>query len=100
MRKLRIALAAASILAGGIIAAPSLYAQGDKAPSGSTGDQGMMRGMMRGGMMGQDGMMGMMKQMSNMMDQCSKMMSSAGRGERQPGDQPKKDAPPAPENKG
>lgn len=96
MRKLRIALAVASILTGGIIAAPTLYAQSDRPPSDSTGGQRMMRD----GMMGQDGMMGMMKQMSQMMDQCSRMMSGAGRGERQPGDQPKKDAPPAPENKG
>jgi hypothetical protein len=90
MRKLGTALAVVSVLTGGIIAAPTLYAQSDQPPSGSPGDQRTMRG----------GMMGMMKQMSEMMGQCSKMMGSAGRGERQPGDQPKKDTPPAPENKG
>lgn len=90
MRKLRMALAAASIFAMGLVAAPALYAQSGQAPSGAGR-----------GMMGQDGMMSMMTQMGQMMDQCSKMMSSAAQGERQPHEQ-KKDAPPpaAPENKG
>ena len=54
-----------------LIAAPTLYAQGDQAPSGPKTDQPAMRG----GMMGQGGMMNMMQQMSQMMEQCNKMMS-------------------------
>ena len=64
-----------TLMAGAaLIAAPSLYAQGDQAPSGPKTDQPAMQG----GMMGQGGtggMMNMMQQMSQMMEQCNKMMS-------------------------
>jgi hypothetical protein len=97
MRKLGIAFVAVAILGTGIIAAPTLYAQGGQAPSGPTGGQGMMRdGMMGPG--GMSGMMGMMQQMTQMMDQCNAMMT--GRSGDRPNDQWRKDAPATPEKKG
>ena len=67
-------VALALVAGAALIAAPSLYAQGDQSPSGPKTDQPAMQG----GMMGQGGMggmMNMMQQMSQMMDQCNKMMS-------------------------
>lgn len=96
MRKFTKTLLPAAILVTGVMAAPSLYAQGDQAPSGS-----MMR---NGGMMGDKstkddgGMMGMMKmmtQMSQMMDRCNNMMS-----DNRPNEQWRKNAPSEPEKKG
>lgn len=99
MRKLTKALLPAAILIVGVMAAPSLYAQGDKRPSGSMMGRDMMGdkstkddGAMMGDMMG---MMKMMKQMSQMMDHCNNMMSDS-----RPNDQWRKDAPAEPEKKG
>src|SRR5713226_2729654 len=66
MHKLGKALLLGSLLVAGTVAAQSLYAQGDGEPSGSM----MGHGMMRGGT-GEGGMMGTMKQMSEMTDHCS-----------------------------
>lgn len=71
MRKLTKALAAAAILAVGVMAASSLYAQGDPGSSG------------------------MMKQMSQMADHCNNMMSHS-----RPNDQWRRNAPSEPEKKG
>lgn len=57
----------ASILAGGLAAAPAIYAHDSSSGSGST---------MGRGMMGEGGMMGMMGQMSSMMENCSQMMQA------------------------
>ena len=60
-----------------LVAAPSLYAQGDQTPTAPKTDQPAMQGGMmgQGGMGGMGGMMNMMQQMSRMMDHCNKMMS-------------------------
>lgn len=74
MRKLTTAFLVGSMLAAGVMAAPSLYAQGSHEPSGSM----MGHGMMRDKSTKDEGeMMGMMKQMSQMMDHCSNMMSDS-----------------------
>lgn len=91
MRKLKPTLAIVSIVAAGIVAAPTLYAQTNQTPSGSTGGQGMMRD----GMMGQGGMMGMMQQMTQMMDQCNRMMGARGGNQNE-----QKPTPSEPEKKG
>ena len=94
MRKLTTALLLASILAAGVAAAPSIYAQTNQEPSGSMMGQGMMGDRStknEGGMMG---MMKMMQQMSQMMDHCSNMMG----GDR-PNDQ-WQNTPSQPEKKG
>ena len=94
MRNTTKLLAAASMLAAISLAAPSLYAQGEKPPSGSPSGPGMMRD----GMMGQGGM-GMMQQMTQMMESCNKMMSArrdSGGGQKE--DQ--KPTPSDPEKKG
>ena len=62
MRKHLKRLLVASILAGGLAAAPALYAHDAGGGSGS---------MMEHGMMGQGGTMGMMGQMSSMMENCN-----------------------------
>ena len=87
MRKTTTTLLLASTLVAGATAAPLLYAQ----PSGS---------MMGHGMMGDKntndrGMMGMMKQMSEMMDHCNGMM-----GDRRPNEQWRKTSPSQPEKRG
>ena len=91
MRKFTTTLLLASTLAAGAMAAPSLYGQSDHQPSGS---------MMGHGMMGDKntndrGMMGMMKQMSEMMDHCNGMM-----GDRRPNEQWRKTSPSQPEKRG
>lgn len=91
MRKLTKAILPTAILVAGIIAAPALYAQGDRGSSGSMMGHGMMGDNDRsdgGGMMG---MMKMMGQMSQMMDHCNNMMSDG-----RPNDQWRKDAPSEP----
>lgn len=95
MRKVTTALLLASILAAGVAAAPSIYAQTNQEPSGSMMGHGMMRDKStknEGGMMG---MMHMMQQMSQMMDHCSNMM-----GDSRPNDQWPKTTPSEPEKKG
>ena len=96
MRKLTKALLPAAILAVGVMAAPSLYAQGEQGPSGSTMHHGMMGDKSTkndGGMMDDMmGMMKMMKQMSQMMDHCNNMMSDS-----RPNEQWQKHAPSGPE---
>ena len=92
MRKLTTTFLLASTLVGGAMAAPSLYAQGSRESSGSMMDHGMM-----GDKNTKDkgGMMGMMKQMSEMADHCSNMMNDS-----RPNDQWRKNAPLEPEKKG
>src|SRR3546814_7439076 len=65
------ALAVTSAIATGLVAAPALYAVE------SEGAEGQMMGT---SMMGEGGMMGMMQQMSKMMEGCGKMMQSAAPG--------------------
>ena len=75
MRKHLKTLLVASILAGGLAAAPAIYAHDSGGGSGS---------MMGRGMMGQSGMMGMMGQMSSMMENCSQMMQAMMGDGREP----------------
>jgi hypothetical protein len=88
MRKTATTLLLVSTLVAGAMAAPSLYGQ----PSDS---------MMGHGMMGdkntsdKGGMMGMMKQMSEMMDHCNSMMSG-----RRPNDQWRRTTPSTPDQSG
>ena len=87
MRKFTTTLLLASTLVAGAMAAPLLYGR----PSNS---------MMGHGMMGDKntndrGMMGMMKQMSEMMDHCNGMM-----GDRRPNEQWRKTSPSQPEKRG
>ena len=91
MRRTTTTLLLASTLAAGAMAAPSLYGQSDHQPSGS---------MMGHGMMGDKntndrGMMGMMKQMSEMMDHCNSMMN-----DWRPNDQWRRTAPSTPDKSG
>lgn len=99
MRNVTKALVLAAILVAGVMAAPSLYAQGDQGPSGSMMGHRMMddNGTKDdGGMMGEmKGMKKMMKQMSQMMDHCDNMMSDS-----RPNDQWRKSLPSEPEKKG
>ena len=92
MRKVTTALLLASTLVAGAMVAPSLYAQGSRESSGSMMDHGMMGDK---NTKGKGGMMGTMKQMSEMMDHCSNMMSDG-----RPNDQWRKNAPSEPEKKG
>jgi hypothetical protein len=88
MRKFTTTLRLASTLVAGAMAAPLLYGR----PSNS---------MMGHGMMGdkntsdEGGMMGMMKQMSEMMDHCNSIMS-----DRRPNDQWRRTAPSTPDKSG
>ena len=87
MRKTTTTLLLAAALVAGAMAAPSLYGQ----PSDS---------MMGHGMMGDKntddrGMMGMMKQMGEMIGHCNGMMS-----DRRPNDQWRRNAPSAPDKSG
>jgi len=100
MRKTTTALLFASILSVGAMTAPTLHAEGNDGSSGSM----MGHGMMGHGMMGDKdskgggeimGMMKMMKQMSEMMDHCSKMMSAENKSR----DEMPKTTPEAPEKK-
>jgi hypothetical protein len=90
MRKLTFVTALVSILLASVIVAPSLYAEaghdsfGSVMSSGMMGDNGTKNG----------GMMGMMKQMGQMMDHCSGMMSDS-----RPNEQWRKHAPAEPEKK-
>ena len=55
------------------------------------------------GMMGQDGMTGMMNKMrpmSEMMDHCNNMMQGSGRDDNRPNDQWRKKAPSEPKKDG
>jgi hypothetical protein len=94
MRELTKAVLPAAILVTGIVAAPAIYAQGNRGPSDS-----MMGHRMMGDNSTTDdgGMMGMMKmkgQMGQMMDHCNNMM-----GNSRPNDQWRKNAPSEPEKK-
>jgi len=88
MRKTTTTLLLASTLVAGATAAPLLYAQ----PSGSMMGHGMMGGKNTND---KGGMMGMMKQMSEMMDHCNSMMS-----DRRPNDQWRRTAPSTPDKSG
>ena len=88
MRKSTLALAFASVLAGGVIACPALYADDNHRSSGSMMGRGMM-GDSDGG-----GMMGMMKQMSQMMDHCNGMT-----GNSRPNEQWRRNEPSQPDHK-
>ena len=92
MRKFTTTLLLASTLVAGATAAPLLYAQGSQQPSGSVMGHGMMGDK---NINDKGGMMGMMKQMSEMMDHCNSMMS-----ERRPNDQWRRTAPSAPDKSG
>ena len=87
MRRTTTTLLLASTLAAGAMAAPSLYGQ----PS----DSMMGHGMMGDKNTNDRGMMGMMKQMSEMMDHCNGMMS-----DRRPNDQWRRTAPFTPDKSG
>lgn len=89
MRKSTVALVFASVVAAAVIAAPALYAHDNQGSSGSMMGHGMM------GDGNEGGMMGMMKQMSQMMDHCNNMM-----GDSRPNEQWRKNAPSQPEKKG
>src|SRR3546814_20721960 len=79
------ALAVTSAIATGLVAAPALYAVE------SEGAEGQMMGT---SMMGEGGMMGMMQQMSKLMEGCGKMMQSAAPGgAERPNEQWRKNAP-------
>ena len=91
MRKFTTTLLLASTLVASAMAAPLLYAQGSQQPSGSM----MGHGMMGDKNTNDGGMMGMMKQMSEMMDHCNGMMS-----DRRPNDQWRRTAPSAPDKSG
>lgn len=88
-------LAAAAALIASAALAPVLYAH----DSGSADEHN--GSMMGPGMMGEDGMMNMMGQMSQMMDNCNEMMQGAmGDGSGEPNEQWHKDAPAAPGTNG
>ena len=91
MRKFTTTLLLASTLVAGAMAAPSLYGQSDHQPSGSM----MGHGMIGDKNTNDGGMMGMMKQMSEMMDHCNGMM-----GDRRPNEQWRKTSPSQPEKRG
>jgi hypothetical protein len=87
MRKTTTTLLLAAALVAGAMAAPSLYGQ----PS----DSMMGHGMMGDKNTNDRGMMGMMKQMSEMMDHCNSMMS-----DWRPNDQWRRTAPSTPDKSG
>jgi hypothetical protein len=89
------AIAVIAVLVAGIVAAPVLNAH----DSGSSDEH---NGSMIGpGMMGQDGMMNMMEQVSQMMEDCNEMMQGAmDDGSGRPNEQWREDAPAAPEPNG
>jgi hypothetical protein len=77
---------AAATLVVGLAAGSALYAQDEQRPSRPDSTPGMTS---------EGGMMGMMRRMSRMMDQCAGMM---GEGSR-PNDQWRGDSPATPEKK-
>jgi Spy/CpxP family protein refolding chaperone len=91
MRKFTTTFLLASTLVAGAMAVPSLSAQGSQERSGSMMDHGMMGDKNTND---KGGMMGMMKQMSEMMDHCNSMMSDG-----RPNDQWRRNRPSTP-NKG
>jgi hypothetical protein len=82
MRRLLRPLALASFLLGTLAASSALYADDSHGTQRPMMDRGMMGG---SGMMGGHGM-GMMGQMSQMMEQCGAMMQGEHRDDR-PNDQ-------------
>ncbi len=88
MRNLATTLVLTSILVAGVMAAPSLYAQGSQDQSGSMMGHGMMGDNNTRDEGGMRGMMNMMKRMNEMMDHCNNMMSND-----RPNDQWRKNAP-------
>jgi hypothetical protein len=80
---------AATIGAGLALASPIFAADDNPSPASSMGS----------GMMEQGGMMDMMKQMSQMMESCNKMMQSTPDSGK-PNEQWRKDVPMQPEKKG
>jgi hypothetical protein len=91
MRKFTTTLLLASTPVAGAMAAPLLYAQGSQQLSGSM----MGHGMMGDKNTNDGGIMGMMKQMREMMDHCNSMMS-----DRRPNDQWRRTAPSTPDKSG
>lgn len=89
MRNLTAIFLLGSTLLGSAAVAASLDSQ-DKGSTGSIMGRGMMMGDDDGG-----GMMGMMKQMSQMVDRCNSMMSDS-----RPNDQWRKNAPTEPDQRG
>ena len=87
MRRTTTTLLLAAALVAGAMAAPSLYGQ----PS----DSMMGHGMMGDKNTNDRGMMGMMKQMSEMMDHCNSMMN-----DWRPNDQWRRTAPFTPDKSG
>lgn len=81
MRKQTKVLVAAFVVAISLAAVPTLFAQDSR-------DHGMM---------GSGGMMGMMRQMSQMMDHCGQMMSGNRDDGGRPNDQWRKQAPVTPQ---
>jgi len=92
MRKSTTALLLSSILYAGAVPASALFAQDSQKQSGPMMGHGMMGDK---NTKGEGGMMGMMKQGSEMTDHCSNMMN-----DNRPNDQWRHNAPSAPEKKG
>ena len=94
MRKSQ-ALFIALALVGGLALAPALYAEESSTPQNSHDS------MMTPGMMGDDGMMNMMRdtsQTADMMDHCSQMMNGGMDGDSsKPNEQWRKNAPASPD---
>lgn len=80
-KNLKPTLAAVALVVG-LLAATTLYAQ-EAAPPGTPIQLGT-----QGGMMGHDGMMGMMAQMNQMMKSCGRMMESMDDTPNAPDEQP------------
>ncbi len=95
MRKYTTTLTLAFALLASIVAASALYADNSQTHSGAMMGRGMMGDDNSGG-----GMMGMMKQMNQMMDHCNTMMQSRGDDGRRPNDQWRKPAPSTPDKNG
>ena len=96
MRKSQQALFITLSLAGGLALAPALYAEESGTPQSSHDS------MMSPGMMGDDGVMNMMEDMSemeDMMDHCSQMMNGGMDGSSgKPNEQWRKNAPASPDD--
>ena len=109
MRKYLETMILASAIAGGLAVASPLYAEDTQPSAGPSQGTGTMGGGMMGGnggsggMMGGGDMMGMMKQMSQMMETCNTMMQSSMGGNRsspQPNAPQPNNGPAVPEKKG
>lgn len=90
MSKILQTIVLASALIGGLVATSPVYAADTPSSAAKSSD-----------MMGGD-MMGMMKQMNQMMETCNKMMQSSMDGDHgsgRPNEQPQKGAPAEPEKK-